>query len=88
MRVDELRDCLHYALAPETRKPALKIAVVVGSLLVLINQWGAVTGQAPLEWPKLVLTYLVPYGVSTYTSVSRDLAARRKHEAEEKGAHS
>ena len=74
MKIDKVRACVVYALKRETSITAVKIALVVGSLLVLINQWGAVTGDASLEWGKLVLTYLVPYGVSTYTSVSKDLA--------------
>ncbi len=65
---------LQCALRGETVITAVKLALVVGSLLVLINQGGAVFGGGELNWLKVVLTYLVPYGVSTYTSVRKDLA--------------
>ncbi len=50
----------------------LKIAAIVGTILVAINQGdaivsGALTGQ--LMW-KIPMTYLVPFLVSTYASVS------------------
>lgn len=50
----------------------LKVAAVVGTVLVAINQGdllltGQLTGDA--VW-KIPLTYLVPYCVSTYASVA------------------
>lgn len=66
---------LQCVLDRRTVVTALKLAIVVGTLLVMINQGGALFGDAKVNWLKLVLTYLVPYGVSTYTSVSKDLAA-------------
>ena len=41
------------------------IALVVGTILNLINQGDAIFGTTPVDWIKIVLTYLVPYGVST-----------------------
>ena len=57
---------------------SLKIAAIVGTILVAINQGdvivsGALTGH--LMW-KIPMTYLVPFLVSTYASVS----AIDKHE--------
>jgi len=46
------------------------IALVVGTILNLINQGDAIFGTTPVNWIKIVLTYLVPYGVSTYGAVS------------------
>lgn len=60
--------------APVVSK-ALKVSVVVGSLLNLINQ-GDVLVPFDLEHLnvfKLVLTYIIPYGVTTYTAVSLKL---------------
>ena len=51
---------------------SLKVGGVVGTVLVAINQGDlVVAGQLPPEasW-KIPLTYLVPYCVSTYASVS------------------
>lgn len=60
---------------------AVRLALIVGSLLVVINQWEALVGAQAVNWSKLVLTYCVPYLVSTYTSVSKDLQQRRLLEA-------
>ena len=49
---------------------ALKVAVVVGTVLNAINQADAIFGSVPISWPKLVLTYLVPYAVFTFGAVS------------------
>jgi hypothetical protein len=49
------------------------VALVVGLLLNLINQGDALIAGRPLNWWKLILTFLVPYCVSTHGAV----AARR-----------
>ncbi len=73
-----IRDLLDMATAPGTALRALKLALVVGTLLTMINQGDVVLqGLAP-DWLKLVLTYLVPYGVSTWTSVAKDLEQRAR----------
>ena len=45
---------------------ALVVTVIVGTILNLINQWDAVFGDAPIDFTKLVLTFLVPFCVTTY----------------------
>jgi D-sedoheptulose 7-phosphate isomerase len=57
---------------------ALKVALIVGPLLTVINQWQAVAGTVPLDWTKVVLTLLVPYCVATLGAVGM----RRKYLAE------
>ena len=42
---------------------ALKVAAVVGSILLLINQYDALFGQAPFRWVPAILTYCVPFSV-------------------------
>jgi len=52
---------------------ALKIGIVVGTILNLINQGHVITAPDSLEalsYSKLLLTYCVPYLVSTYSSVA------------------
>ena len=39
-------------------------------MLNLINQGNALFGVVPLNWFKIILTYCVPYAVSTYGAVS------------------
>ncbi len=46
----------------------LKVAAVIGTLLTLINQADLMlAGYWPPVW-KLLLTYAVPFGVSTYSA--------------------
>ena len=56
--------CLHRGHLKRT----VAIALVVGTILCLINQFDLiVTGRATgLVWLKVGLTYLVPFGVSNY----------------------
>jgi hypothetical protein len=75
------RDACKLAVSQGTPWDAAKLAVVVGTILLLINQWDAVTGPGPVDWLKVVLTYCVPYLVSTYTSVSKDLTRLRETQA-------
>lgn len=75
------------ALTGGTPVRAARLALVVGSLLIIINQWEALAGTQALDWGKLALTYCVPYLVSTYTSVSKDLQQRRLAEAASMADH-
>ena len=49
---------------------SLVIALIVGSLLTLINQYDALLGTVAFNWYKAALTYCVPYLVSTYGAVT------------------
>ncbi|MFZ3032416.1 MAG: nitrate/nitrite transporter NrtS [Parvibaculum sp.] len=49
---------------------ALIVSIVVGTILNLINQGDALFTGAPLNWGKLILTFIVPYLVSTHGAVS------------------
>ncbi|KMT65311.1 nitrate/nitrite transporter NrtS [Catenovulum maritimum] len=55
---------------------SLKISLIVGSLLTLINQYEIFIGETQIttaQFLKIVLTYMVPYAVSTYAAVSTKL---------------
>jgi len=59
----------------------LQVGVVVGTILTAINQGDVILGgtlDAASAW-KIPLTYLVPYLVSTYASVSAIRADSREH---------
>ncbi|MDB5408958.1 MAG: hypothetical protein JWL84_3870 [Rhodospirillales bacterium] len=71
------RKIWHLATANGVPVRSLWVALVVGSILNLINQGDALLGAASVDWIKLLLTYLVPYCVSTYGAVSVQLAAER-----------
>ena len=51
-------------------KRSLIIAVIVGTILNLINQGDAVGAMSKFELGKCLLTYMVPYCVSTYGAVT------------------
>ncbi|MGF1720208.1 nitrate/nitrite transporter NrtS [Vibrio kyushuensis] len=62
-------------------KRAVLIALVVGTLLNIINQYDAIFGGVAIQWLKAVLTYCVPFGVSLVSSVitMRDIAQEQKN---------
>ena len=57
------------ALSPQVRTRALKVALVVGTILNLINQ-GDVLLAGTVNVMKALVTYLVPYCVATYSAAS------------------
>ena len=72
------RLALHYAVADGVPARSLKVALVVGTLLNLINQGDALWGAAAVNWVKLALTFAMPYLVSTYGAVAFRLSALRR----------
>ncbi len=64
---------------------ALKVSALVGTILILINQGDLlVAGSAPPLW-KILLTYTVPYAVSSWSSVA---ALRQAPEADQQSSSS
>jgi hypothetical protein len=71
------RGWLSLALGDGTPKRAATVAVVVGTILVAINQGDVIlAGNWPILW-KVGLTYLVPYCVTTYGAVTAKRAMLR-----------
>jgi hypothetical protein len=66
-----------YATSDGVPRRSLLVALVVGTILNLINQGDALVSSAALDATKLLLTYLVPYCVSTYGAVSYRLHAEQ-----------
>ena len=58
-------------LAPATVKMALRVSLVIGSLLNLLNHFDLFLGTplTPTLCAQIVLTYMVPYCVSTHGQV-------------------
>lgn len=69
---------LHCCVSDGVPQCSFNVALVVGTLLNLINQGDALIGLAAISWPKVILTFLVPYGVSTYGAVSARLRQERR----------
>lgn len=59
---------------------SFKVAVIVGSILNLINQGDALFGDAEVNVAKLLLTFAVPYLVATYGAVAYRLDLERLRE--------
>jgi len=55
------------------------VALIVGTILNLINQGDALVAGRHLDIAKLVLTFIVPYFVSTYGAVSFRLQSDHSH---------
>ena len=57
-------------LKPITIRRAAKVSAVVGTILIVINHGDTlIAGEIPSVW-KIVLTYLVPYSVSSYSTAA------------------
>ena len=65
-------------IAPGVLRRSLAAAVIVGTVLNLINQGDALFAGKALDWLKVVLTYIVPYCVATYGAVAFRLDAMRR----------
>ena len=65
------RSWITTACEPAVVHRSIRVAAVVGTLLVAINysDRALVGGLGPADWLKMVLTYLVPYAVATYAAV-------------------
>jgi hypothetical protein len=65
-----VRKLFHYWFRHETVMRAIKVAVIVGPILTVINQGDVLlSGQySPRVFLKILLTFLVPYSVSSFSS--------------------
>lgn len=64
------------AVSDGVPRRSLYVALIVGTILNLINQGDALLGAGSINWLKLVLTYCVPYLVCSYGAVSYRLKAK------------
>lgn len=66
-----MKQTLVLALQPSVVKRALKYAVIVGAVFITINHGDAILrgDVPPARWLRMGLTMLVPYVVSTLSSV-------------------
>ena len=67
----------HCAVSGGVPRRSLVVALIVGTVLNLINQGDAMLRGLPIDLAKLLLPYPVPYFVSTYGAVSYRLHAAR-----------
>ncbi len=69
--MNESREFLRLLLEPQLSLRSLKLAIVVGTVLVSINYGDLILkgDTEKIAWYKIALTYLVPYCVSTYSAI-------------------
>ncbi len=60
---------------------AVIVALTAGTILTVINQWEAVFGEVLLDIPKVILTYCVPYVVSSVSSLIATVTHTKHHQA-------
>jgi hypothetical protein len=72
------RTALHYAMSDGVPARSFRVALVVGVLLNLINQGDALFSGMPINWLKIVLTFVMPYAVSTYGAVAFRMGQRNR----------
>lgn len=58
---------------------SLKIALVVGTLLNLVNQGSALFGDAPVSWWHLLMNYGIPFCVAYYSAWRNATADQGRH---------
>ncbi|MDJ0956587.1 MAG: nitrate/nitrite transporter NrtS [Arenicellales bacterium] len=77
-----MKNWLQLALSKRVFYRALGMGLIVGPILVLINQGDYILfdHSTKFSWIKLILTFMVPYMVSTVSSV---IALRESRETED-----
>lgn len=74
MSVSSLKALFQTANSPTIRRNAIRVALVVGSILNLINQGPAIWSDADVSLTNVALNYLVPFCVSSYSAAKNQLA--------------
>lgn len=64
---------LRTAGRPAIVRAAIRVALVVGTILNLINQGAHLLDGVPLSWFHVLLNYLVPYCVSSYSAARNEI---------------
>ncbi len=62
------RKALDNCLSAESIRRSVIVAILVGSILVAINQGDAILAGSAINWWKLAMTYAVPFLVASYGS--------------------
>ena len=75
-----MKEWFQLASQPSVVKRAFKYALIAGFILIAINDSDAILSGKITRgvWLKMLLTVMVPYGVSTFSSVGVLLEIRGK----------
>lgn len=69
-----LKTLFRLANSPSIRRNAIRVALVVGSILNLINQGPALWSGTEISFVNVALNYFVPFCVSSYSAAKNELA--------------
>jgi methyl-accepting chemotaxis protein len=75
----EHHSAIDVAFSAPIFKRSLITMLIVGFILNLINQWSALFGQEAIVWSSLIITFLVPYIVSTVSGTAVFLKLQAEH---------
>ena len=70
------RDFWQIALSKRVVYNAIRIAVIIGTILNAINQGAAFLAWHNIAWGHVLLNYIVPYCVATYSATKNELDRR------------
>ena len=74
---------LHRIATAAMKRPiltfALKLSLVVGTVLNLINQGGVLVGDGEFSWVHCGLNYLVPFLVSAFSGGRNEVRQQQAH---------
>lgn len=71
-----MRTLFQVACSGKIVKNSLRIALVVGSILNLLNQGSAILAGTGISWIHVALNYFVPYCVASYSAAKNELTPR------------
>jgi hypothetical protein len=71
------RICL-FCISDGVPQRSIGVALIVGTILNLINQGDALLGSGHIDVRKMILTFVVPYCVATYGAVSYRIRTEHK----------
>jgi len=74
--MNKLRAFAAVACQARVLRNSSRIAVFVGTVLNLINQGANFLGEGPVSWPHVLLNYLVPFCVATYSAALNEMSRR------------
>lgn len=75
---ESMQRYLLYAIESGVARRSFIVALIVGTVLNIINQGDAILAGEAVHWGKAALTFAVPYCVATYGAVSYRIRSEMK----------
>lgn len=71
-----IAEIARYCFSNGVPRRSLIVALIIGTIINLINQGDALVAGHALNWIKIGLSYVLPYCVATYGAVSVQMSRR------------